>query len=163
MYNNRYRAGKNITGVIYFQRISDYRVGGAAKKTMEMFRLFCGSETYENIVLVTNMWGDVQPQVGEDREQELRMEQDFFGPLIKGGSVIMRHDNTVESARAILRHLLSKRPKALAAIRETVDRGLSIEQIGASRVLDTRLVSATYLSSSCWEISLLGLFYFKSK
>jgi len=36
-----------------------------------MFREFCGDATLKNVILVTNMWGEVTQDVGEAREREL--------------------------------------------------------------------------------------------
>jgi len=47
-----------------------------------MFRELCGDSTLKNVILVTNMWGDVSGSVGEARERELARE--FFKPVLEG-------------------------------------------------------------------------------
>ena len=61
-------------------RISDFRVGGIAKRNFNMFRKLCGDETLRNVVIVTNMWGEVSPAQGAARERELAAWQRTLTP-----------------------------------------------------------------------------------
>jgi hypothetical protein len=69
-YVVRYEHGYKLTGVIYIHRISDIRFTGIAGRNFKMFRELCGDSTLKNVILVTNMWGDVPQDVGEAREEE---------------------------------------------------------------------------------------------
>jgi energy-coupling factor transporter ATP-binding protein EcfA2 len=134
-----YEAGLKLSGVIYMHRISDFRVGGIAKRNFNMFRKLCGDESLKNVVLVTNMWGQVDPEIGNAREEQLRTDELLFKPVFDKGAMMMRHDNTVESAEAILRHLVNKRPRALRIQRELVDEGKDIMDTSAGVELDREL------------------------
>jgi hypothetical protein len=46
-------------------------MSGTPVKNFKMFRKLCGDSALRNVVIVTNMWGEVKPQVGEAREAEL--------------------------------------------------------------------------------------------
>jgi len=55
-----------------------------------MFRKLCGDSTLQNVVIVTNMWGEVDPQVGGACEAELMREDIFFKPILDKGAQIAR-------------------------------------------------------------------------
>ena len=84
-----------------------------------MFRELCGDSTLKNVILVTNMWGDVSPGVGEAREREL--VQEFFKPVLDKSAQLARHHNTAKSAHDIIRCIMKNRPTALRIQRELID------------------------------------------
>ncbi|KAF9788762.1 hypothetical protein BJ322DRAFT_1050942, partial [Thelephora terrestris] len=59
-----------------------------------------------NVVIVTNMWGKVDVEVGKEREAELKREDDFFKPVLDKGTRMARHENTDLSAERVVRLLL---------------------------------------------------------
>jgi len=61
-------------------------------------------------VIVTNMWGEVDPRVGKAREAELMRDDVLFKPAIDEGVQIARNDNTVTSAQNIIRLILNNHP-----------------------------------------------------
>ncbi|KAJ3559128.1 hypothetical protein NM688_g527 [Phlebia brevispora] len=134
-----YKSGHKLSGVIYMHRISDFRVGGIAKRNFSMFRKLCGDETLRNVAIVTNMWGEVTPERGAAREHELRTDDALFKPVVDLGAEMLRHDNTLRSAHAILMHLTNNRPQALRIQRELVDEGKDITQTAAGEELDKEL------------------------
>jgi chromosome segregation ATPase len=128
---DRYGNGFTLVGVIYIHRISDKRFTGITKRNFGMFRELCGEETLKNVVLVTNMWGEVSLDVGEAREEELVGE--FLKPVLDKGAQIARHHNTIESAHDIIRRIMKNRPIALQIQRELVDEGKNITDTAAGR------------------------------
>jgi hypothetical protein len=134
---NRYGNGFRIAGVIYIHRISDKRFTGIAKRNFGIFHELCGDETLKNAILVTNMWGEVSPDVGEAREQELVGE--FLKPALDKGAQIARHHNTVESAHDIIRRIMKNRPLALQIQRELVGEGKNITDTAAGRAVNKEL------------------------
>ena len=98
-----------------------------------MFRKLCGERTLKNVTIMTNMWGRVAPEEGEDREQQLKDE--YFRAAIENGAQLRRHDDTPESARAILRTVLNNTPAVLEIQRELIDDRKGIEQTGAGEEL----------------------------
>ena len=78
-----------------------------------MFRQFkemcAGSSeanTFKNVVIATTMWGNVTLDEGERREQELRQDERFFKQALYKDAKLVRHDDTENSARDILRAVL---------------------------------------------------------
>jgi chromosome segregation ATPase len=120
-------------------RISDFRMGGISRRNFSMFRKLCGDDSLENVVIVTNMWGEVSPAQGAAREHELATDDILFKPVLERGAQMLRHDNTLGSAQAILRHLVDNRPQVLAIQKELVDEGKDITQTAAGVELDREL------------------------
>ena len=93
-----------------------------------MFRKLCGESTLRNVVIVTNMWGEVDPRVGEAREAELMGKDIFFKPALDKGAQIARNENTVTSARKIIRLVLDNHPLPLRIQEELVNEGKDITE-----------------------------------
>ena len=95
-----------------------------------MFRKLCGDENLKNVVVVTNMWGEVDPRRGAEREKELRTDPQLFQPVMAQGAQMLRHDNTLDSAQAIIAHFINTHPVALRIQRELVDEGKDTSKSG---------------------------------
>ena len=86
---------------------------------------------------MTNMWGKVTPEVGEARERQLSTR--FFKSAIDKGSRLLRHDNTVESAHAVIRAILNNHPLPLQIQEELVDQHMEFPQTGAGQEIHKAL------------------------
>jgi hypothetical protein len=137
---HRYKNGIQLSGVIYIHRISDFRMGGISRRNFSMFRQLCGESSLKNIILVTNMWSEVSIEVGEAREAELRESNIFFKPVLDKHARLLRHENTLKSAQAIVLNLIGNRPTALRIQRELVDQCLDISQTAAGAELNRELM-----------------------
>ena len=102
-----------------------------------MFRELCGDSTLKNVVLVTNMWGEVSKEVGEAREVEL--STNFFKPALDKGAQLTRHHNTIQSAHDIIRRIMRNQPLALQIQRELVDEGKNIVDTAAGEAVNKEL------------------------
>lgn len=121
-------------------RISDFRVGGVARKNFHMFRKLCGDDSLKNVLIVTNMWGMVSEAKGLERETQLQTSDLLFKPALDNGATMARHHNTVQSAQAILAKLVPKVPISLQIQRELVDEGKDVTQTAAGKELRRELV-----------------------
>lgn len=112
-----YASNIKLNGIIYLHRITDDRLGGQAKSNLIMFKQLCGPDAFSNVILATTMWESVEPTIGAQREFELKTKQDYWGFMISKGSRVVRHMNTVESARQLVEIYASQTsniaPKAL--------------------------------------------------
>jgi hypothetical protein len=106
----RYRQGTTLAGILHFHRISGRRMGGISRKNFSMFRKLCGEKALQNLVVITNMWAEVDPQVGDAREAELAGSEISFKLVLDKGARMTRHDNTIFSAENIIRPLLPRGP-----------------------------------------------------
>ena len=79
-------------------------------------------------MLTTNMWGNVTPEVGAAREQQLATE--FVMPALVGGAQLHRHYDTTESAHQIIRAILNNRGTRapLQVQRELIDEGREFDR-----------------------------------
>ena len=93
----------------------------------------CGDSTLKNVILVTNMWGEVSPDIGESHEQEL--VRALFKPALDKGAQLARHYNTTKSAHDIIRCVTKNQPIALQIQRELVDQGEDIIDTAAGQVV----------------------------
>ncbi|KAG6333804.1 hypothetical protein ID866_5282 [Astraeus odoratus] len=132
------KRGARLVGVIYMQRISDLKVQGSARRDLRMFQELCGEEAYENVVVVTNMWGVVPEEDALAREEELANKDIFYKPILDKGGRMMRHHNTQRSAHLIIEQLIHREPVVLRIQRELAE-GIDITQTGAFKQLDREL------------------------
>ena len=126
-----------LAGVIYVHRTPDDKFGGLAVKNFRMFRELCGEKMLKNVILMTNMWGEVAPQKGADQEQQLRDK--YFKAAIEKGAQLCRHSNTPESAQAIPRRILKNEPLVLKIQHELIDQGKDIRRTGAGAELNREI------------------------
>jgi hypothetical protein len=108
-------------------------------RNFKMFRNLCGESTLKNVVIVTNMWGGVEPEVGEAREAELMEEDIFFKPVLEKGAKMARHENTVPSAENIIHLVLNNHPLPLQIQRELFDEHKDILDTSAGEELNREL------------------------
>jgi len=134
---DRYENGSKLTGVIYVHRITDKRITGITGRNFRMFRELCGDSTLKNAILITNMWGEVSPDIGEAREQELARA--FFKPALDKGAQLARYYNTAESAHDIVRRVMKNQPIPLQIQRELVDERKDITDTAAGEAVSKEL------------------------
>ncbi|KAM6490515.1 P-loop containing nucleoside triphosphate hydrolase protein [Amanita muscaria] len=130
-----YENGKKLAGVIYLHRTSDFRVGGISRRNFKMFRELCGDDSLKNVLIVTNMWGEVDLQVG----YELSSKDIFFKPALDKGAQSLRHNNTIESAHNIVRQVMRNPPVTLQIQEELVDQKKDISETAAGIELTKEL------------------------
>ncbi|KII85056.1 hypothetical protein PLICRDRAFT_178816 [Plicaturopsis crispa FD-325 SS-3] len=135
-YQNKHR----LHGVIYIHRISDNRLGGVSRRNFKMFRELCGDTSLKNVIIATNMWGEVDLSVGEAREAELAREDMFFKPVLEKGAQLLRHENTLASAQALLRTILDNHPIPLRIQHELIDERKNIAQTAAGEELNREFI-----------------------
>ncbi|QRW07086.1 50S ribosome-binding GTPase [Ceratobasidium sp. AG-Ba] len=135
-----YKNGSKLTGILYFHRITDIRVGGISRRTFSVFRNLCGNDSLSNVLIVTNMWSDPPTQAQIDRETELREHKDFFKPALeKGARMVRRSHKTKESAHEILKMLIEQEAIAMKIQRELVDEQKKLAETRAAQEIEREL------------------------
>lgn len=114
-------------------------MGGISRRNFVMFRKLCGDETLKNVLLVTTMWANVDPKMGEAREAQLGTDELLFQPVIERGATMVRHDNTQQCAHNIIRAIMKNHPQVLRIQRELVDENKDISETGAGEELGREL------------------------
>jgi hypothetical protein len=133
----RYESGSKLAGIIYMHRICDDRFTGISVRNFKMFRKLCGESTLKNVVIVTNMWGRVENDVGEAREKELA--EVYFRIALEKGAQLARHHNTTHSAQEIIRRIMKNDPASLLIQRELVDERKDIKHTAAGEAVNEEL------------------------
>jgi len=110
-------------------------MGGISTKNFRMFRKLCGDSSLKNVTIVTNMWGEVEPDIGNAREAELMRDELFFKPVLDKGAKMARHKNTLSSAQAIVHRILNNHPLPLRIQEELVIQQKNISQTSAGEEL----------------------------
>lgn len=124
-------------------RISDIRMGGASRRSFQIFSKICGTESMRNVAIVTNMWNLVDKRAALAREKELKTDELFFKTALDNGAKMYRHDNTAASARSILTSLFRKRATSLSLQRELAGGDRDIYQTSAGRVVQDDVATLT--------------------
>ncbi|KAF8126665.1 hypothetical protein K438DRAFT_1532196, partial [Mycena galopus ATCC 62051] len=130
-----YRAGRCLSGIVYFHRISDVRVGGASRRNLTIFQKLCGEEVFANVAIVTTRWDQEHEAVGNKRLEQLKAGPRLFESVIAGGGSVERHDGSYDSACRVLRRLISGTPKPLLIQREMVSEGKGVAETTAGQEL----------------------------
>jgi hypothetical protein len=88
-------------------------MGGISTRNFRLFRQLCGDTTLKNVVIVTNMWGEVSEEMGIAREVELANNDKFFKPALAKGAQMLRYANNPESVRNVLHAIINNHPLSL--------------------------------------------------
>lgn len=134
-FREEFAKRRTLHGVLYFHRITDNRMSGSGLRSLRLFQNLCGTSALKNCVVVTNMWNQIQPEIGTERETELKSKDIFFKPVLDCGAILLRHDNTLASAQDIIRPFLSKKPEPLAIQIELVREKMPVYQTKAGEAL----------------------------
>jgi hypothetical protein len=119
--------------VIFFHRITDAKLEGTPMRNWRALEKICGNH-FKNVVVATTMWGDIDGEAGNTKEQELR---DFLGnhPTTHR----FYHANRA-SAADILAPILDHQAKVPLLLQSEIsDRHLSLKQTSAARALYSEL------------------------
>ncbi|KAG1740774.1 P-loop containing nucleoside triphosphate hydrolase protein [Suillus paluster] len=135
-----------LAGVLYLHDISQPRMFGTSRRNLDMFRRLCGEDAEKNVILVTTKWGDIVPDVGRRREEQLKSS--FWKEMVEHGSRPARFEGSKESAWEVIKPILANK-EVLEAIRiqqEMVDLGKMIPETDAGNTLRAALkeVAATH-------------------
>ena len=71
----------------------------------QMFERLCGEGFHPRVLLVTTMWEKLKDQ-NDGKRMMQEITQKYWNEMIAGGSKVLRHDGTQESARNVVRSLL---------------------------------------------------------
>ncbi|TDL15511.1 hypothetical protein BD410DRAFT_732583, partial [Rickenella mellea] len=121
---NLYRKEVKLSGVLYMQRISEPQSERQIRRNFKIFTELCGHANFDHIVVVTTRWSNVDLIFGSGRENELKTG--VFKSFLHAGGKIVRHDQTVGSAKEILRHVITQDVRVLAIQTQMVDGGKDI-------------------------------------
>ncbi|KAG5745416.1 hypothetical protein H9Q70_011882 [Fusarium xylarioides] len=138
--SSSYMNNVKLSGIIYLHRIKDERMTNAIMRNLTMFRNLCGDGAFENVILATTFWDELQDESkGAAREHELISTPEWWGYMSNKGSRIRRFQNTRESALEIVSELVDLPAVTLQIQEEIVERGLGVDQTTAGEALNEEL------------------------
>ena len=79
-------------------------MAGTPLKNLRMFEELCGKNAFKNIILTTTMWDEVDKEMGEDREAQLKKE--YWRTMLERNSTTSRFLRTRESAFELIEPLI---------------------------------------------------------
>ncbi|KAH0019343.1 hypothetical protein KCU78_g6839, partial [Aureobasidium melanogenum] len=132
-----YRNKIKITGVLYLRDITEGRMKGSALKNLNLFREICGTQSLNNVVIVTTKW-DIMEAAGRTQEAEHRHQKlmdQYFKPCIEAGAKTAKHYNTPTSARAAIKLVLGNEGKPLKIQTQLVDEGMTLGATSAGAAI----------------------------
>lgn len=135
-----FRSGTRLNGLIYLHRIIDPKMQGSALNNMRMFRKLCGPECFGNIVLATTFWDDLSDDLGAQREEELKSNDEFWGKMLKKGSEVVRLGKDRESGLKLLMGIAKKSKITLHSQREMVDENKSAQETAAAQSIHEEIL-----------------------
>jgi hypothetical protein len=105
-----------------------------------MFKKLVGEENLSSIVLATTFWEQTDPNAGERRENQLRVNEEFWGKMVASGSRMFRHNQGVYSGTQILNYLLGLegKPKYDTQV-DMVDKKKGLDQTAAGAEVQSQV------------------------
>jgi len=125
-------------------------MAGTPLKNLRMFEKLCG-EDFKRVVLTTTMWDEVETDVGDRREEQLRTE--YWKAMIERGSSVQRFYQDQKSAFGVLAPIIEEvnSRNALLLQKEVHDLGLQLNQTTAGRTLHSELGELVLRHLKCME------------
>jgi hypothetical protein len=142
-----YTKETQLAGIIYLHHISDPRMQGSTLKNLRMFKRLCGANNLNLVILATTHWtnaegGSIPESVGEARTKELMETEDFWGVMVKRGSVVVRHDGSKRSAKQIVANLVERKVRVTLDIqRQLIDQKRNLDETDAGQALQSELMA----------------------
>ncbi|KAF5351062.1 hypothetical protein D9756_008436 [Leucocoprinus leucothites] len=136
-----YRRGLEISGILYLHRITDDRMGRTPRKNLELFKKVCGEDYFPLMVLVTTMWPESS---NEDEavfsERETQLKKDCWEDIIRHPAQVQRFRGTHTSAWNILEEVFTfagtrQQRKILEIQQEIVDFSKRVPDTSAGQQL----------------------------
>ena len=107
-------------------------MSGTAKKNLRVFREICGDKSLDHVRIVTTNWNLIDEKQGNSRQDALF--KGVFGPLIKEGAYLCRHDKGLESAQLIMSQLIHQ-PPVMMKIQEELNEGRTLGDTSAGAMI----------------------------
>ncbi|KAL4064078.1 hypothetical protein V8B97DRAFT_1343731 [Scleroderma yunnanense] len=103
-----------------------------------MSQKLCGEAPPKNVVIVTTMWDKVTPQEGLRHEQQLR-SSDSLKAILGEGAIMMRHNETHNSAADIISYILWESANITQFVREIDQKMVTLEDTATDTKLHSKI------------------------
>ena len=131
---------KQLSGIIYLHDITETRMSGSSLQSLRLFRRLCGNDNLENVILTTTKWNTPPKSDELSREHELCSNREFWGLMIKNGSLVRRFENTRESARYLVEEIFhTGKDRFTPQIQQEVKQGKKLSDTDAGAFINEAL------------------------
>jgi hypothetical protein len=116
-------------------------MNGSAMKNLRLFSSLCGQKAMPHVVIVTTMWGKVNREEADEREDLLKRE--VWKEMLGDGCKLARFEDTYESAWNIVGSLMQKKSGTRLRIQKemgTMGKPLNQTQAGMDVNQETEIV-----------------------
>ena len=101
------QAGPNVSGVIYFHRVTNPRLAGSARSNIKIFQQICGAPFYYKTAFVTTMWNTIRPDQLSKFEKLNNELRGIVSGLTDGRTKFFEFDSSkAETANEVLKHFM---------------------------------------------------------
>jgi hypothetical protein len=107
-------------------------MGGSALRNLDMFEKICGKTAFQNVILATTMWSEVDELTGSLREEELKTK--YWKAMIIAQAQVTRFQYTHDSAWEIISRFTGT-PLAVQLQDEMINQRLELKQTTAGSTL----------------------------
>ncbi|KAH8775312.1 hypothetical protein F5883DRAFT_518737 [Diaporthe sp. PMI_573] len=134
-----------LSGRVYLHPIHEKRMTGASRKNMKIFRQLCGDSNLQSVVLATTMWkastNESTRREFEERQENLRVNPEFWGEMAFHDSPVLRHNDNVDSALSIVQYILNQNRQTILQVqREMMEDGKQLDETLAGQELNRELL-----------------------
>ncbi|KAG1731474.1 TKL/TKL-ccin protein kinase [Suillus paluster] len=122
-----------LSGILFFQRITESRMRGTPLRTLAVFKELCGTNALKNVIFTTTMWDEVSEHIGSQREQQLKTQ--FWQEMMLHGARTARFTSSFDSAWEIVKHFDAATPQPVQLQKEMVEEGRGLSETSAYAAL----------------------------
>ncbi|KAJ8125624.1 hypothetical protein O1611_g8013 [Lasiodiplodia mahajangana] len=133
---NSHYNGERLNGVVFLQGINEVRVLKGEQNGVELFKNIVGSDALGQVMVVTTMWDQVEPDFGTRNENN---RASVWLNLKSGGARFGRFYNTEDSALEIVREFQEFPKITLLLQQELIQHGGKVRKTSAAQFLEKSL------------------------
>lgn len=133
-----YEFGIRVSGIVYLQSITDFRVTGTIRRSLEMLKSLCGPRALASVALVANRCGEIDLETKEGRMQELESKSYFWKEFCDSGSKVFEVEGGREACLSVLDSIIERNQTYTLRFQEqVVNQNLKISDTDAGKVVFT--------------------------
>ncbi|CAN8095130.1 unnamed protein product [Discula destructiva] len=134
-----YSNNQRLNGVIFMQPVGETRVPDSERKRTQLFKLIVGEDNFNQVVIASSMWDQVNMAFGERNEKNRTGDDEVWGDMMEKGAKVIRFQNNEQSALQIVRHFLAFPKITMLLQKELKDKNGRLNETSACQLLEAFL------------------------
>lgn len=131
-----YEFGIRVSGIVYLQPITDFRVTGTIRRSLEMLKSLCGPKALASVALVANRCGEIDSELKGDRMQELKSKSYFWKDFCDSGSEVFELEGGRQACLSVLDSIIERdQTYTLRFQEQVVDQKMKISNSDAGKLV----------------------------